>query len=209
MGSHAERSGYPSRVGGTMATDLGPAWLALAGGLFGAGAGYLGTRATLKASAAEAAKEREEARDLARLTYAVETLLELQIVVHRTIRLCGRILNWHRESEGLTNAERSTTEFLKAATELQRKVLAADAAIILLASRIEDEPVRLDSSSGRIAMLMLLRAPDFKEAAPLWEEARTHLNRAQERIGSLLRDLPPPMVFRPVVSEMWSDDLDL
>ncbi len=194
-----------------MATDLGPAWIALAGGLFGSAAGYLGTKATLKASAQQAADERHEARETARVTYAVETLLELQIVVHRAIRLCGRMNNWHMEmgDRGEPGALRGTPQYLAQGREYQRRVLAVDAAIILLASRVRDDEVRMGANIGRLAMLRLLRASNISRAGDLWEEARKELTAVQERIGELLRDLPPPVVFRPLVSEMWADDLDL
>lgn len=202
-----------------MAADLGPAWIALAGGLAGTLGGFVGTRTSLRGARDLAADQQAHERVMAedarrslaereRLSYEVETLLELQIVVHRTIRVCGRFFSWHLENEGQVDSERPIDKFLEEQRSNMRQLLEVDAALILLSSRIADDEVRVAASAGRLAANRLRFAPDLNGAMDHWDEARKHLNAAQERIGTLLQDLPPPTVFRPIVSEMWREDLD-
>jgi predicted nucleotidyltransferase len=200
-----------------VATDLGPALIAFGGVAAGSIASYFGTRSTLRAASQTAREQRSHDQAMAnatraaeedreRLSYEVDTLLELQIVVHRMIRVAGKLFSWHLDTSMYTPGT-YPVEWLERRGRLLRRLLAADAAIVLLGSRVRDEEVRLAVEQGRTDSNRLrFVTGDIDKAMDISEEARRSLSDAQARIGELLRTLPPPTSFRPVVSEMWDDD---
>jgi hypothetical protein len=166
------------------------------GVVVGAGISLIGTYGQTRAAERARRSERDEQRANAIESFQIETLLELQVALQREGRAQGRAHHAdlvHHRNTGEPWGKQLLGE------KLNNDLLVAATAVTLLTSRVRSDTVRAASEAAHEAANACSSRSE-SEAEDRFAAFQRHLAAAQVAIGEALRELPPPAVYRPIVT---------
>jgi hypothetical protein len=197
--------------------DLGPAWIGLAGVAAGSIISTVGTYLVVRANARSAAAQRtherqmaEETRDAdekrARDSYQVETLIELQLALQRFARATAAS---HYEDTAHHRRTREAWGSQLLGEHWSRMLLESSTMVGLLCARVADDETRQVAQLAHAAISAVTNATSEADAEDRMAEAIGAVEGAHDRIGRLLRTLPPPASYRPIVTSPFAEPPEL
>jgi hypothetical protein len=193
-----------------LAADTSAAWIGLVGVFAGALISIIGTWILTRSQERSQVKHREHEKSMAEEevdrarqdaidTYQVETLLELQIALHRFMRLTFKTVMTYRLHHRSTGEVYGST-FLEPTLNLES--MEATSVLRILSSRVRSAGVR-NSIDGVIGLGLRYQDASTEAGAVQVEPAlQGAAMKAQEFIRLALEELPAPSLYRPIVSSL-------